>query len=103
MDGRRLTEETLRSVNSFASLYFIIMFASVLLISVDGHDFLTNFSAVATSVNGVGVAFEKVGFGQNFNVYGSFSKFVLMFDMIAGRLEFFPLLVLFVPECWRKY
>ncbi|MBQ9610929.1 MAG: TrkH family potassium uptake protein [Lachnospiraceae bacterium] len=103
MDNHVLSDETLRSANVFAAVYFLVLLISTVLISIDNFDLMTNFSAVATSVNGVGVAFEKVGFGCNFDIYSSFSKFVLMFDMIAGRLEFFPLLVLFVPSCWKKF
>ncbi len=99
-----LSSETLRSVNSFAALYFVTLGISVLLISIgNDFDFMTLFSSASTCMNCVGVAFEKVGYGCNFDIYSGFAKYVLMLDMIAGRLEFFPLLALFFPSCWRKY
>ncbi|MBQ8946309.1 MAG: TrkH family potassium uptake protein [Lachnospiraceae bacterium] len=99
-----LSAETLRSVNSFAALYFVTLFISILLISIGNNfDFMTLFSSASTCMNCVGIAFEKTGYGCNFDIYSGFAKYVLMLDMIAGRLEFFPLLALFFPSCWRKY
>ena len=69
----------------------------------DGLDFTTDFTAVASSINNIGPGFSLVGPTRSFDVYSYFSKCVLIFDMLAGRLELFPVLILFVPACWRKY
>lgn len=99
-----LSMETLRSVNSFAALYFVTLFISILLISIgNDFDFMTLFSSASTCMNCVGIAFEKVGFGCSFDIYNDFAKIILMVDMIAGRLEFFPLIAILLPSCWRKY
>lgn len=102
MDGRVVAHETVRSVNVFIAIYFCILFISVLLISVDEFDFTTNFTAVVATLNNIGPGLEKVGPAQNFGAFSNFSKFILMFDMLAGRLELFPMLILFKPATWRK-
>lgn len=103
MDQHNLTDEVLRSTNVFVAVYFVILFASVLLISVDELSFTTNFTAVAATLNNIGPGLDMVGPTQNFSVYSAFSKFILMFDMLAGRLELFPMLILLLPSCWKKY
>lgn len=103
MDDHILPHEVLRSTNVFIAVYFVILFASVLLIGVDELDFTTNFTAVAATLNNIGPGLELVGPTQNFSVFSGFSKFILMFDMLAGRLELFPMLILMVPSCWKKY
>ncbi|MBR1866028.1 MAG: TrkH family potassium uptake protein [Lachnospiraceae bacterium] len=102
-DNHILSEETLRSTNAFTAIYFVLFFLSVLLIGMDELDFTTDFTAVASMINNIGPGFNLVGPTCNFDVYGSFSKCVLIFDMLAGRLELFPILVLFMPSCWKKY
>ena len=74
---------------------------SVLLISFDKFDLTTNFTAVAATFNNIGPGFDVVGPTCNFSVYSWFSKLVLIFDMLAGRLEIFPMLVLFSRSTWR--
>lgn len=103
MDQHTVTHEVMRSTNVFIAVYFVILFISVLLIGVDEHDFTTNFTAVAATLNNIGPGLELVGPTQNFGFFSDFSKFVLMFDMLAGRLELFPMLIIFVPSCWKKY
>lgn len=103
MDGHILPHEVLRSTNVFIAVYFVILFTSVLLIGVDELDFTTNFTAVAATLNNIGPGLELVGPTQNFSIFSGFSKFILMFDMLAGRLELFPMLILMVPSCWKKY
>ena len=75
---------------------------SVLLISIDNFDLETNFTAVASAVGNIGPGLSLVGPTRNFDLYSDFSKFILMFDMLAGRLEIFPLLVIMSPSTWRK-
>lgn len=103
MDGHPISHETMRSTNVFISVYFVILFVSVLLIGIDEFDFTTNFTAVAATLNNIGPGLELVGPTQNFALFSPFSKCVLMFDMLAGRLELFPMLIVLMPSCWKKY
>lgn len=83
--------------------YVLIFGASVLLISFDGHDLITNFTAVAATLNNIGPGLELVGPTQNFSIFSDGAKLLLVFDMLAGRLELFPILMLFVPSTWKKF
>ena len=74
---------------------------SVMALSFNGMDFITNFTAVAATINNIGPGLELVGPTQNFGIFSLFSKWVLIFDMLAGRLELYPLLILFHPAIWR--
>ncbi len=103
LEDRPVTNEINRSANAYIALYFVMFFFSVLLISIDNFGFTTNFTAVAATLNNIGPGFELVGPTQNFSIFSDFSKYVLMFDMLAGRLELFPMLILFHPACWKKY
>ncbi len=100
MDGHVIEHEVLRNTNVFLVIYFLVMFASVLLISVDDFSFTTNFTAVVSAINNIGPGLDMVGPTGNFAAFSAFSKFVLMFDMLAGRLELFPILVLMLPKVW---
>ena len=80
----------------------ILFTASVLAISFEGWDLTTNFTAVAATINNIGPGLELVGPSRNFGFFSPFSKFVLIFDMLAGRLELFPLLILFHPAIWTE-
>ncbi len=103
LDKRVIPHETIRSTNVFLSIYAVMFFTSVLLISFDNFSFSTNFTAVLATINNMGPGFDLVGPTGNFSIYSDFSKCVLMFDMLAGRLELFPILILLVPQCWKKY
>ena len=82
--------------------YVLLFMASALIISVDGHDLITNFTAVSAAVNNIGPGLELVGPTQNFGFFSPISKLVLIFDMLAGRLELFPMLLLFSRATWKK-
>ena len=82
--------------------YFLIMALSILLISIDDFDLETNFTAVAVTLNNIGPGLEKVGPTMNYSGYSAFSTCVLIFDMIAGRLEILPVLVLFSVHTWKE-
>lgn len=103
MDGKPVEHETIRAVNVFFMAYMLIFAFSVFLLAFDGHDLLTNFTAVAATFNNIGPGLELVGPTQNFGFFSDFSKIVMIFDMLAGRLEIFPLLILFSPEAWKKF
>ncbi len=102
MDGRTVEHNVIRSVNVFFALYIAVFAISVLLISIDNFDFTTNFTAVAATINNIGPGLEMVGPTSNFAAFSDFSKLVLTFDMLAGRLELFPVLVLFTRKTWAK-
>ena len=82
--------------------YVLVFIASILLISFDGFDTTTNFTAVAATLNNIGPGLNVVGATGNFAEFSVFSKCVLMFDMLAGRLELMPMLLLFSPSTWKK-
>lgn len=102
MDGRTVENETVRSVNIFMIVYALIYVASLLLISLDNFDFTTNFTAVAATINNIGPGLSGVGPTANFGMFSILSKYVLIFDMLAGRLELLPLIVLFAPITWKR-
>lgn len=93
--------EVMRSINIFLITYMMILSFSTLLIALDGYDLITDFTAVAATLNNIGPGLELVGPTSNFGMFSDFSKVVLMFDMLAGRLELFPMLVLISPITWR--
>ena len=101
MDGKPVEHEVIRSVNVYFITYILIFAASVFLVSIEGKDLVTNFTAVAATFNNIGPGLAMVGPTQTFGILSVFSKYVLMFDMLAGRLELFPLLVLFLPSIWK--
>lgn len=102
-DKKPIAHGVLRSANIFFITYCLLFVLSILLISVDNLDGITNFTAVASALGNIGPGLAQVGPTKNFNLYSDFSKIILMFDMLAGRLELFPLLVLLSPSTWRKH
>lgn len=102
MDDKPIEQEVVRSINIYFGTFIIMFLISLFAISFEGKDFTTNFTAVTTAINNVGPGLEQVGPTQNFNCFNTFSKAVLMFDMLAGRLELFPLLILFHPAMWKE-
>ena len=103
MDGKLINHETIRTTNVFIAAYIFIFAASFFLISLNGFDMVTNFTAVAATLNNIGPGLVKVGPMQNFGCFADPAKLVLIFDMLAGRLEIFPMLVLFMPDTWRRF
>ena len=94
-------EQVLSNTNAYLSAYVIILFVSFMLISLDGFSTGTNFSAVLCCFNNIGPGLELVGPTCNFSSFSVLSKLILILDMLLGRLEIFPLLVLFSPQTWR--
>ena len=102
MDGKPIEHEVVRATNVYVMTFVVIFTASVFALSFEGHDLVTNFTAVAATINNIGPGLSLVGPAANFNFFSPISKYVLMFDMLAGRLELFPLLILFHPTIWRE-
>lgn len=102
MEGKKVSNEVVRSVNAYIVLYFAVFVASVLLISLENFSFETSFTSVAATLNNIGPGLDGVGPMENFAKFNPFSKCVFMFDMLAGRLELIPMVILFSPWIWRK-
>ena len=102
VDGHPVEPEVVRATNVYMIWYILIFTASVIIISFDDHDLITNFTAVTATINNIGPGLNLVGPTGNFGFFSIPSKLVLIFDMLAGRLELFPMLALFAPSTWRK-
>lgn len=102
INDRPIEHETSRSVSGYLAAFLLIFGVSLLVISIDNFDFTTNFTAVATTINNIGPGLGMVGPAGNFSQYSALSKLVFVFDMLIGRLEIFPMLMLLSPSTWRK-
>ena len=102
VNGRAVDEKVMSGVNGYLSAYVLILFVSFAIICFDGFSIGTNFSAVLACFNNIGPGFEAVGPMMNFGNFSVLSKLVLIFDMLAGRLEIFPILLFFSAGSWRK-
>lgn len=98
-EGKPVEHETVRSVNVYFMTFLMVFATSVLLISIEGYDLTTSFTSVASAINNIGPGLNQATY--NFSFYSNFSKIVFMIDMLAGRLELFPLLILFHPGTWN--
>lgn len=101
MDGKPIEHEVVRSANVYFITYMIIFVVSVFCLTFENKDLVTIFTAVVATFNNIGPGLEMVGPTANFGHFSDFSKLVMIFDMLAGRLELFPLLMLFHPELWK--
>jgi len=102
INGRAVDERIVAQTNAYLAVYVLIAAVSFMLISLDGFSLTTNFSAVLSCFNNIGPGLDSVGPAANFGGYSALSKLVLIFDMLAGRLEIFPMLALFSPTAWRR-
>ncbi len=102
INHRKVDERVVKNVQAYLIIYVMILVVSLLLVSLDGFSFETNFSAVMATFNNIGPGFDVVGPTCNFAAYSNFSKLVLTFDMLAGRLEIYPVMILFSRRCWRS-
>ena len=102
LDGKTVDHSIVRSTSMFLVVYIGIFVISFLLLSIENKDFTTTFTAVAANLNNTGPGLGEVGPVGNYSNFSVLSKLVLVFDMIAGRLELFPLLLLFSPSMWKK-
>ena len=103
MDGKAIPHEVVRATNMFLFVYILIFVVSLLVISLDNFDMVSNFTAITATLNNIGPGLGAVGPTGNFGCYSYLSKVVMIFDMLAGRLEIFPLLLLFKRDTWRKF
>ena len=102
INGKIVDNDTVEGVQSFIVAYIIILFLCAFIISIDGFDLVTNFTASLTCISNVGPGLNVVGPAGNFSGFSDLSKFVLAIEMIAGRLEIFPILVLFSKNTWSR-
>ena len=83
-------------------IYCLIIIVTTILISLNGFDFMTNFSSVLATLNNTGPGFNVVGSTGNYADFNIFSKIIFIFNMLAGRLELYPFLLIFVPSAWKR-
>lgn len=102
IDGKRLSEEVVHGTLVYFIVYIIILICSVLLISLDDFDIVSNVTGVISALNNIGPGLNVVGPSGNFGMYNWFSKIILIFDMLLGRLEIYPIILLFYPKMWAK-
>ena len=102
VEGRPVEHEAIRTINVYLTTYALIFVLSVFLISLEGKDLVTTFTAVAATFNNIGPGLDLVGPTASFAHMSVLSKIVLIFDMLAGRLELFPMLILFHPTIWKQ-
>ncbi len=102
MNGKRVSHEVTRNVSVYLIIYIAFIFVSTMLVAIDGFDLTTNITAAITTLNNTGPGFGMVGSAGNYSQFSILSKVVFTFNMIAGRLELYPLLLIFLPSAWRK-
>ena len=102
MDGKVVDEEIISGVLLFLGAYTVIALIGMIIVSLDGFDLITTSTAVLTSISNVGPGFEMVGPTGNFSAFSGLSKFVLSFCMLAGRLEIYPMLIMFSKSLWKR-
>lgn len=102
VNGKPISEKVLSGTNAYLCAYACIMVLSFLVVSLDGFSITTNLTAVLTCFNNVGPGLDAVGPTCNFSSFSLLSKIVLIADMLAGRLEIFPILILFSPGAWKR-
>lgn len=102
VDGKQVSQDTVRGVYAYLAVYTAVTMVSFLLVSLDNHDFVTTITAVEATINNIGPGLSMVGPTGNFAFFSPLSKIVLIMDMLFGRLELFPMLILLMPSTWRK-
>jgi trk system potassium uptake protein TrkH len=102
LDGEALSEQTVRTTQNYFIFYIFIVFSAALVVGIDNFSFGTTLTAVISCVGNIGPGLEAVGPMGNFNGFSNLSKLVLSFCMIVGRLEMFPILVLFSRNAWKR-
>ncbi len=103
MDGKNISKETISDVHAFVTIYMMVLIVSAVLLSLDSDSLSTAISAAIAALSNVGIGFGSVGTTGDVSFFSPFSKYVLCFNMLAGRLEIFPVLLLLMPATWKKY
>ena len=101
-EGKAVSDQTVRSVLVYFQVYMFIIALGVLVLSLDGRDLVTNLTASIACMSNIGPGLNLVGPAENFAFFSIPSKLMLIFEMLLGRLEIFPMLFLFAPSVWRK-
>lgn len=101
LDKKNVDNETVKAVNTFLATYFIIYTILIIILAFDKFDLITNFTAVAATFNNIGPGLELVGPMGNFAMFSNISKLALIFGMLAGRLELYPMLIILAPSIWK--
>ncbi|HHX80482.1 MAG TPA: TrkH family potassium uptake protein, partial [Acholeplasmataceae bacterium] len=101
-ENKPLEPGVIKGASSFILVYMLLLFGGVLLISLDGKDLLTNFTASLSCLSNIGPGLEIIGPLGNYSSFSNFSKLILSILMLAGRLEIFPILILFSPNTWKR-
>ncbi|MCQ2464919.1 MAG: TrkH family potassium uptake protein [Oscillospiraceae bacterium] len=101
-EDKSMDTTTVHGVQTYFILYIGLMLISLLLVSVDNFDFATSFSSVVTCINNIGPGLNRVGPSENFHMFSGFVKIVLSFDMLFGRLECLPIIIMLSPSVWRS-
>ena len=102
IDGKSVDRDVLSATLSFSLVYFGLLLLFTFIISFDGHDIATNFTAILSCLSNMGPGMGLVGPAGNYSIFSDLSKITMTFAMLLGRLEIFPLLVLFAPSTWKK-
>ena len=102
VEGKVVENDAIRAINVYLTTYMLIFVSSIVLVSIEGKDLISTFTAVAATINNIGPGLNIVGPTGNFSMFTDLSKWVLIFDMLAGRLELFPMLILFHPTIWKQ-
>ncbi len=102
MDSKKITHEVTRSVSVYFAIYMAIIIVTTILISINGFDFTTSLTSVLATLNNTGPGMNVVGSTGNYAGFSFFSKIVFCFNMLAGRLELYPFLLIFIPSAWKR-
>jgi trk system potassium uptake protein TrkH len=102
LDGQRVSRETASAVYTYFALYMLILFGCTLLVSLDGYDYATNFTAALSCMSNIGPGLSLIGPKGSFSIFSDLSKAILSLTMLCGRLEIYAILILFLPSTWRK-
>ena len=103
IDGKQVSLETIQGVQGYLVVYLMIFIASILIVSLDNYDMTTSVTAVAATLNNIGPGLNLVGPTGNYAFFSPLSKIILTLDMLFGRLELFPMVILLLPSTWRKH
>ncbi len=102
LDGQRVSHETTSAVYNYFALYMLLLLGCTLLVSFDGYDFATNFTAALSCMSNIGPGLSLIGPKGSFGIFSDFSKIIMTLTMLCGRLEIYAILILFLPSTWRK-